>query len=198
RLMVDEAHATGAIGPGGRGSVAAAGLSGEVDVVVGTLGKALGSYGAYACANAETIDFLLNTARPFIFSTAPPPPVLGAALVALGLLESEPELVDRLHANAETLRSALAREGMEVGKSRTQVVPIHVGNAKAAMDLCEAALQHRVFAQGIRPPTVPEGSSRLRCTVMATHKAQELTWAAQRIGTAARETGLLATQPLAA
>ncbi|HET9676014.1 MAG TPA: 8-amino-7-oxononanoate synthase [Solirubrobacterales bacterium] len=198
RLMVDEAHATGAIGPGGRGSVAAAGLSGEVDVVVGTLGKALGAYGAYACADEQTIDFLVNTARPFIFSTAPPPPVAGAALAALDLLESEPELVDRLQANAATLRSALAREGLEVGKSRTQVVPIQVGDAEAAMDLCEAALQHRVFAQGIRPPTVPEGSCRLRCTVMATHKPEELTWAAQQIGAAAREVGFLAPQQLAA
>jgi glycine C-acetyltransferase/8-amino-7-oxononanoate synthase len=91
RLMVDEAHATGAVGPGGRGSISAAGLSGEVDVVVGTLGKALGSYGAYVCANEETTDFLVNTARPFIFSTAPPPPAVGAALAALELLEAEPE-----------------------------------------------------------------------------------------------------------
>ena len=198
RLMVDEAHATGAVGPGGRGSVAAAGLSGEVDVVVGTLGKALGSYGAYACGNAETIDFLVNTARPFIFSTAPPPPVAGAALAALDLLEAEPEMVDRLQTNATRLRRALVAQGLEVGNSKTQVVPIHVGDAEAAMDLCEAALQHRVFAQGIRPPTVPEGSCRLRCTVMATHKAEELTWAAQQIGAAAREVGLLAAQPLAA
>ena len=87
RLMVDEAHATGALGPGGRGSVAAAGLSGEVDVVVGTLGKALGSYGAYACASAELVEYLLNSARPFIFSTAPPPPTVAAALAALELLE---------------------------------------------------------------------------------------------------------------
>jgi glycine C-acetyltransferase len=198
RLMVDEAHATGAVGPGGRGSVAAAGLSGEVDVVVGTLGKALGSYGAYVCADAETTDFLVNNARPFIFSTAPPPPGAGAALAALALLEAEPELVDRLQANAARLRSALVAQGLEVGSSRTQVVPIHVGDADSAMDLCEAALQRRVFAQGIRPPTVPEGSCRLRCTVMATHKAEELTWAAQRIGDAAREVGLLSAQPLAA
>ncbi len=87
RLMVDDAHAIGAIGPGGRGSVAAAGLSGEVDVVVGTLGKALGSYGAYVCATPETTDYLLNTARPFIFSTAPPPPAVGAAAAALELLD---------------------------------------------------------------------------------------------------------------
>ena len=79
-LMVDEAHAIGALGPGGRGAVAAAGLSGEVDVIVGTLGKALGSYGAYVCASAEVIELLVNTARPFIYSTAPPPPAVGAAL----------------------------------------------------------------------------------------------------------------------
>ena len=96
RLMVDEAHATGALGPGGRGSVAAAGLSGEVDLVVGTLGKALGSYGAYVCASAELREYLLNTARSFIFSTALPPPALAAALAALELLEAEPQRVERL------------------------------------------------------------------------------------------------------
>jgi glycine C-acetyltransferase/8-amino-7-oxononanoate synthase len=198
RLMVDEAHATGAVGPGGRGSVAAAGLNGEVDVVVGTLGKALGSYGAYACANRETIDFLVNTARPFIFSTAPPPPALGAALAALRLLEAEPQLVDRLQANAETLRAALADEGFEVGQSRTQIVPIQVGGAEATMELCEAALRRGVFAQGIRPPTVPEGSCRLRCTVMATHRPEELANAARQIGAAAREVGVVPSRALAA
>ena len=198
RLMVDEAHATGAVGPGGRGSVSAAGLSGEVDVVVGTLGKALGSYGAYVCASEETVDFLVNTARPFIFSTAPPPPAVGAALAALELLEAEPELVERLQANARALRTALAAEGLGVGTSRSQVVPIQAGDAGVAMELCEDVLRRRVFAQGIRPPTVPEGSCRLRCTVMATHKAEELVWAARQIGAAAREVGLLGTQPLAA
>ena len=198
QLMVDEAHATGAVGPGGRGSVAAAGLSGEVDVVVGTLGKALGSYGAYVCASAEITEYLVNTARPFIFSTAPPPPATGAALAALDLLEGEPQLVERLQSNARTLRAALAAEGLGVGAEETQVVPIHVGDAEATMELCEEALRRRVFAQGIRPPTVAEGSCRLRCTAMATHKAEELIWAARQIGAAAREVGLLRTQPLAA
>ncbi|HEX5983988.1 MAG TPA: 8-amino-7-oxononanoate synthase [Solirubrobacterales bacterium] len=198
RLMVDEAHATGAVGPGGRGSVAAAGLGGEVDIVVGTLGKALGSYGAYVCANAETIDFLVNTARPFIFSTAPPPPALAAAEAALRILEAEPDLVLRLQANATILRTALAGEGLEVGQSATQVVPIQVGEAEMAMELCEGALRRGVFAQGIRPPTVPESSSRLRLTAMATHTADELVLAAREVGTAAREAGLLASHPLAA
>jgi 8-amino-7-oxononanoate synthase len=198
RLMVDEAHATGAVGPGGRGSVSAAGLSGEVDVVVGTLGKALGSYGAYVCANAETVDFLVNSARPFIFSTAPPPPALGAALAALEVLEREPELVARLQANAEVLRSALSAEGLDVGCSETQVVPVEVGEAETTMGLCELALARGVFAQGIRPPTVPEGSSRLRFTAMATHRGEELVGAAQQVGAAAREIGLIESQPLAA
>jgi 8-amino-7-oxononanoate synthase len=198
RLMVDEAHATGAVGPGGRGSVAAAGLSGEVDVVVGTLGKALGSYGAYACADAETIDLLVNTARPFIFSTAPPPPAAGAALAALSILEAEPDLVERLQANAGTLRAALAAEGLDVGHSATQVVPVQVGSAETTMELCERALQRGVFAQGIRPPTVPEGSSRLRFTAMATHEPGELAGAAREVGAAAQELGLLASGSLAA
>jgi 8-amino-7-oxononanoate synthase len=198
RLMVDEAHATGALGRGGRGSVDAAGLSGEVDVVVGTLGKALGSYGAYVCAGRETVDLLLNTARPFIFSTAPPPPALGAAAAALELLEAEPERVERLRAGAEELRAGLAAEGLAPGNSVTQIVPVGVGEAELAMELCERALERGVFAQGIRPPTVPEGTSRLRFTVMATHSAEELRRAAREVGGAAREVGLLASQPVAA
>jgi 8-amino-7-oxononanoate synthase len=198
RLMVDEAHATGALGRGGRGSVDAAGLSGEVDVVVGTLGKALGSYGAYVCADAETVDLLVNAARPFIFSTAPPPPALGAAGAALTLLEDEPERVEQLQAGAAALRSALAAEGLAPGRSSTQIVPVRIGEAEATMELCERALERGIFAQGIRPPTVPEGTSRLRFTVMATHSTAELEEAAHEVGTAAREVWLLAAQPLAA
>jgi len=198
RLMVDEAHATGAVGPGGRGSVSAAGLSGEVDVVVGTLGKALGSYGAYVCADAETIELLVNTARPFIFSTAPPPAAAGGALAALAILEAEPELVERLQSNAATLRTALGAEGLGVGASATQVVPVEIGAAETTMELCERAIRRGVFAQGIRPPTVPEGSSRLRFTAMATHRPEELVGAAREVGAAARELGLVASEPLAA
>ncbi len=198
RLLVDEAHATGALGPGGRGSVAATGMAGEVDVIVGTLGKALGSYGAYACADAETTDYLLNCARPFVFSTAPPPPAVAAAGAALALLEDEPERVERLRANAATLREALAAEGLAVGRSETQIVPVEVGEAEPTMELCERLLEAGVFAQGIRPPTVPEGSSRLRFTVMATHERAELREAARAAGTTARELRLVTSQPIAA
>ncbi len=190
-LMVDEAHGTGALGPGGRGAVAAAGLSGEVDVVIGTLGKALGGYGAYACASAELVELLINTARPFIFSTAPPPPSVGAALAALDVLEARPYMVEQLRRNAATLRESLAAEGLDVGGSRTQIVPLIVGEAKTATALCERTLRDGVFAQAIRPPTVPEGSSRLRLTVMATHRADELRGAAHVIGRNARSLGLI-------
>ncbi len=151
RLMIDEAHATGAIGSGGRGSVSAAGLSGEVDVVVGTLGKALGSYGAYVCADAETVDLLINSARPFIFSTAPSPPAVGAAAAALDLLESEPERVDRLQANAATLRSALGAQGLAADRSSTQIVPLEIGDAGRTMELCELAPRTRRLRPG-HPP----------------------------------------------
>jgi 8-amino-7-oxononanoate synthase len=190
RLIVDEAHATGTIGPGGRGTVAAAGLEGVVDVVVGTLGKALGSYGAYVCTSAALRELLINRARQFIFSTAPPPPSIGAAQAALGLLESRPGVVEHLRRNAAEMRSALVSYDLDVGDSRTQIIPVMVGDARRATALCERALAGGVFAQAIRPPTVPEGTSRLRLTVMANHRADELHGAARVIAKAARELGL--------
>ncbi len=196
RLMVDEAHATGALGPGGRGSVAAAGLSGEVDVVVGTLGKALGSYGAYVCAAPDLVEYLLNSARTFIFSTAPPPPTVAAALAAIELLEREPAMVKRLLENAATLRAALGAQGLLATDSRSQIIPVEVGEAALTMSLSERLLEAGIFAQGIRPPTVPAGSSRLRFTVMATHRAQELRLAAAKAGDIARQLGVSA-RPLA-
>jgi 8-amino-7-oxononanoate synthase len=189
-LMVDDAHGIGALGPGGRGAVAAAGLAGRVDVVVGTLGKALGSYGAFVAARRDVAELLVNTARPFIFSTAPPPPSVGAALAALALLRARPGLVEQLRRAAATLREGLTGYGLDLGGSRTQVVPVMVGDARRAMALCERALERGVFAQAIRPPTVPQCTSRLRLAVMATHSADELRSAARMIGHAARELGI--------
>jgi 8-amino-7-oxononanoate synthase len=182
RVMVDEAHGTGALGPGGRGAVAAAGLEDEVDVVVGTLGKALGSYGAFVCCDADMAEYLVNSARTLIFSTALPPPAVAGALAALDLLRSQPQRVDKLQRNAHTLRAALAAEGFDTGDSETQIVPLIVGGAREAMGACEKALKSGVFAQAIRPPTVPEGTSRLRLAVMASHTGAELKQAAKALG----------------
>jgi glycine C-acetyltransferase/8-amino-7-oxononanoate synthase len=190
--MVDEAHATGALGPAGGGAVAEAGLSGEVDLIVGTLGKTLGSYGAYVCTSPEIVDLLTNVARPFIFSTALPPPVIGAAFAALRLLDGQPGMVEHLRRNGAILRGALADQGLDVGCSRTQIMPVVVGDARLAMELCERSLEGRVFAQAIRPPTVPDGSSRLRLSVMANHRADELQAAAHVVGEAAHQLGIAA------
>ncbi len=190
RVIVDEAHATGALGEGGRGAVAATGLEGEVDVIVGTLSKALGSYGGYVCANEEMVRYLVNSARSLIFSTAPPPPAVAGALAALGLLEERPHKVSRLHAAARTLRGALADEGFAVRETDMHIVPLVVGGDSDAVRLCQAALERGVFAQAIRPPTVPIGSARLRLAAMASHTTSELQVAAKALAAAAREVGL--------
>ncbi|MGA2455883.1 MAG: 8-amino-7-oxononanoate synthase [Solirubrobacteraceae bacterium] len=190
RVIVDEAHATGNLGPGGRGAVAEAGLEGEIDVVVGTLGKALGSYGAYVCANAEMIRYLINTARSLIYSTAPSPPAVAGALAALTLLRERPHRVQRLRSNARVLRRALASEGFPVADSEMHIVPLILGEEDAAMRLCQEAIERGVFAQAIRPPTVAAGSSRLRLTAMASHTGSELEMAARVFGDAARAIGV--------
>jgi 8-amino-7-oxononanoate synthase len=189
RLVVDEAHATGTLGPEGRGAVADAGLEDEVDVVIGTLGKALGSYGAFVACDQTMARYLVNTARTFIFSTALPPPAVAAALAALEIVRERPRLVEKLAANASTLRAQLALEGFDVRGSRTQIIPLIVGEAEVALRLCEAALSRGVFAQAIRPPTVAPGTSRLRLAVMASHRTEELRRAGQLLGQACRAIG---------
>ena len=185
RVVVDEAHATGVVGRTGRGLVAELGLERDVDVVVGTLGKALGSYGAFACCDARMASFLVNRARTLIFSTALPPPSVGAALEALRIVREEPALVARLHRNA-----AVLREGLGLPGDPMPIVPLIVGGAAEAMALCEAALAHGAFAQAIRPPTVPEGTSRLRVVATAAHAEEDLRAAAATLAAAAHELGL--------
>jgi glycine C-acetyltransferase/8-amino-7-oxononanoate synthase len=190
RLIVDEAHATGALGPGGRGALAAARLEGEPDVIVGTLGKALGSYGAYACADEPMVRYLINRCRSLIFSTAPGPPAVAAAEAALDLLESRPRHVERLHAAARTLRSALAGQGFAVAEGDMHIVPLVVGDADVSMRLCAAALERGVFAQAIRPPTVAAGTARLRLSVMSSHTSADLESGAAALAEAVAATGL--------
>jgi glycine C-acetyltransferase/8-amino-7-oxononanoate synthase len=195
RVVVDEAHATGVLGPGGRGAVAEAGLEDEVDVVVGTLSKALGSYGAYACASSSVIDLLVNSARTLIFSTAPPPPAVAAALAALELLAEQPRRVEKLAANGDLMRAALAHAGIGAAEGRTPIIPLVVGEAEEAVALSDALLARGVFAQAIRPPSVAAGASRLRLTVTASHSAGEIAQAARVIAEAAAATGARLSPP---
>jgi 8-amino-7-oxononanoate synthase len=166
RVIVDEAHATGVIGPEGRGLVHELGLQNEV-ITVGTLGKALGSYGAFVCCDARTADHLVNRARTLIYSTALPPPSVGAAIRALDLMDRE--RVAKLHANARTLRAAL-----DVEVSDMPIVPLVFGEPEEAMARSAAALEQGIFAQAIRPPTVPAGTSRLRLVATAAHDPADL------------------------
>ncbi len=184
RVMVDDAHGMGTLGPGGRGTVAAAGLEEEIDVLVGTLSKSLGSYGAYVCCDRRIAKYLVNTARTLIFSTALPPPAVAAAMAALELLQSEPRRVEKVQRNSALLREALNEKGLPTPPGITPVIPLVIGDAETAVAATEHALGHGVFAQAIRPPTVPVGTSRLRLTVMASHTKSELREAASTIAAA--------------
>lgn len=184
--IIDEAHATGTFGPEGRGVVGTEGLEHEVDVVVGTLGKAFGTVGAFICCSCELRSYLINTARPFIFSTAPSPALVGAATAALRMLSNRPEMVLRLQSNATLMRHELAERGADVARDGTHIIPLIVGDSEAAVEVSRRALEAGVFAQAIRPPTVPVGTARLRLSVMATHTQGEIKQAAKKLMDAMR------------
>ena len=189
RLLIDESHGIGALGPGGRGVLAELGLEDHVDVILGTLEKSLGSYGAFVACDRTMTQYLLNAARTLIFSTAPSPPAIAGAAAALALLEERPRLVARLQLNAATLCDGLEQEGFGLNGSSTHVMSVVVGDPAVTLRVCEAALSRGVFAQAIVPPAVPALGARLRLTVMASHRAEELQAAARVLGNAAREVG---------
>jgi len=190
RVLVDEAQGLGAVGPGGRGAVAEAGLEDQVDVITGSLGKALGSYGGFACCDHVTARFLVNSARPLAHSTAAPPVAIAAAMAALELLEEQPRRVEKLLGNAEALRDELAREGFEVAGSSTHIVPLLVGGADTAAEIVENALDQGVFCEAVTPSAAPEGAARLRLAVMASHTRPELRGAARVLARAALRAGM--------
>ena len=173
-VMVDEAHGTGVFGANGAGVVAKLGLASQVLVQMGTLGKALGGFGAYVAGSRELCDLLINRCRSFIFTTSLPPAVMAMALAAIDLVQSEPQRREALQHNCQKLKQGLSRLGFELGKSESPILPLIVGDAARCMALSAALLERGVFAQGIRPPTVPVGTSRLRITSMATHSAEQI------------------------
>ena len=167
--MVDEAHATGIVGPGGRGAVAGSGLEGRVGVVMGTLSKSLGAAGGFIAGSADLCAYLRNRARSFVFDTALPPPTAAAALAALDVLQREPERPVRARRLAARLATGLRAAGYEVPDPAAAVLPVVVGAPESAVGLSARLLDAGVLVTAIRPPSVPEGTSRLRATVMATH-----------------------------
>lgn len=167
---VDDAHATGLLGATGRGSAEHFGVEGEVDVVMGTLGKGIGTIGAFIAGSAALRDWLLNRARAFVFTTAGPPAIAAGTIRALDLVETEPWRRARLRANARRLRAGLAALGWScAGDDDGHIIPVVLGEAETTARV-GAALRDRGFLVGaVRPPTVPLGASRLRITASAAH-----------------------------
>jgi len=166
-LYLDEAHATGVLGPEGRGL--ASEVPGGVDLIMGTFGKALGSFGAYVAGSRVLCDYLVNRCSGFIYATALPPSVLGATDAALDLVPTLEDERRRLHAKAGRVRSALQGLGIDTGASSTQIIPALIGGAAETLALAQTLEQEGLLAVAIRPPTVPAGTSRLRLALSAAH-----------------------------
>lgn len=192
-LMVDDAHGGGVLGPEGRGSAALAGVQDGIHLQMGTFGKALGSFGAYVACSSLMRDYLINRSRSLIFSTSLPAAVLAASRAAIDLVRSGEgdRLRQQLEDNVTLFRSLLQQAGFRVPDGSTPIVPILVGDPVTTMRFSSRLLEQGLFVQGIRPPTVPHGTSRLRCTIMASHSQDELRSAAATIGQVGRHLGVL-------
>jgi 8-amino-7-oxononanoate synthase len=191
-LMLDEAHATGVLGPGGAGLAQALGLTAGVDIQMGTLSKALGSLGGYVAGERRLIDYLHNKARSFIYTTAMPPPVLGAIQAALVIVRAEPEKRLRLQQEAEKFRRGLQDAGFDTLDSETQIVPVLVGNNETTLKFAADLRARGLMAVALRPPTVPPGRARVRFSLSAAHSAADLAQALEAIVQTGKEIGLAA------
>jgi len=177
-LMVDEAHATGVFGANGGGAIEEDGVGGGVDLAMGTFGKALGSYGAYVAGNRDIIEYLLNRARSFIFSTALPPAVAAASLAAVQLVGQEPALRRELHEKIDCFKALLRNGGYSADLGPSQIVPFLVGESGAALNKANLLRKQGIFATAVRPPTVPDGTARLRFSITRHHSTEDLSLAA--------------------
>ena len=173
-VIVDEAHSFGVLGNSGGGTVEHFGLENQDIIQVGTLSKAVGGLGGYVAGRRILIDFLINRARSFIFSTGLPPATLAAASAAIDVMRSTPELRRRLFSNTRQLATALSEAGFQCLSTETQILPLILGSAKVTSKFADMLLNYGVYAPAIRPPTVPKGTGRLRISVMATHTPAEL------------------------
>lgn len=190
-IIVDDAHATGVIGPGGQGTAAHFGIKHKIQVQIGTLSKALGAEGGFVAGSRELIDYLRNKSRSFIFSTALAPATIATALAALRKLSAEPEMVNKLSENADYVRTLLVAAHIPVLGGVTPIIPIMIGEAEAAVCLAEELHMQGIIITAIRPPTVPYGTSRLRLTVIAAHERDELCWAVETITAKIRQLGMV-------
>ena len=186
-VMVDDAHAAGVLGKNGRGTAEHFGLQGRVHIQMGTLGKAFGSFGAYAAGDRGLIEYLVNTSRSFLFSTALPPAVCAASIAAIGIVESLPGLMMKLWKNRSRLVDGLKALGISTGRSETPIVPVIIGDNDKALKAAARILDEGLFAPAIRPPTVPAGTARIRATITAAHSDNDIDRALKIFGTMKKE-----------
>jgi 7-keto-8-aminopelargonate synthetase-like enzyme len=179
-LMVDEAHATGIFGQNGAGVVEEQGLSDRIELIMGTFSKALGSFGAYLACSEKVKQYLVNSCRSFIYSTALPPAVIAADIEALNIVRDEPFRRETLLANADYFRTRLHEEGFDV-KGSSQIVPLIVADTEKAARFSRELQESRFWVLPIRPPTVPQGQARLRFSLTYHHTKQLLEKLADRI-----------------
>ncbi len=192
-MMVDDAHASGVLGRGGRGTIDHLGCHGRVHIQVGTLSKAVGAMGGYVCGSRDLIDYLYLRARPFFYSTGHPPSVITTCQAAFALLDS-PEgekLVKKLWANTKFFKRELKRRGFRFEGSETPIIPIHVGDAAKAFEFSRKLFDAGVYAPAVGYPTVAEGKARLRAIVSATHKRADLLRAADILAEVGKPLGVI-------
>ncbi|MEQ1656059.1 MAG: 8-amino-7-oxononanoate synthase [Nitrospira sp.] len=190
-LYVDDAHGTGVMGQSGRGTLEHFGVEGRIPFHMGTLGKALGSSGAYLAGPTDMIQYLVNTSRPFMFTTAPPPASAAAACAALTVLQQDPSRRARLWRNRDHLFAGLTRLGFHLTESASPILPVLIGRAEKALTFAEQLLAQGVYAPAIRPPTVPNGSSRIRVTITAEHSPEQIEFALSAFKRAGQSTQLI-------
>jgi glycine C-acetyltransferase len=190
-MMVDDAHASGVMGAGGRGTVEHFGVHGMVDIQVGTLSKAWACLGGYVAGSQRLIEFLMQRARPLLFSTSHPPSVAATARAALDLIEEQPELIERLWENTRFFKSGLRRLGFDTGMSETPITPVLIGDEGQTMRFSDRLFDAGVFALGIAYPTVPRGKARVRTIVTAGHTREDLSRALDAFARVGREMGVI-------
>jgi len=189
-MMVDDAHASGVVGAGGRGTVEHFGVHGQVDIQVGTLSKAWACLGGYVAGSRPLIEFLMQRARPLLFSTSHPPSVAATAIAALDLIADQPDLIARLGDNTRFFKAGLRERGFDTGASETPITPIMIGDEAQALRFSDRLFEEGVFALGIAYPTVPRGKARVRTIVTAGHTHEDLSRALEVCGTVGKEMGL--------
>jgi 8-amino-7-oxononanoate synthase len=179
-LVVDDAHATGVVGEGGRGTASLFGLSGKVDIQMGTFSKALGTYGAFICCDSIIREYFINRCRPFIFNTAIPPLIAALTVMALRHVEENPQLVEQLKKKVDRFTAGLEKQGVPV-RSETPIIPVIIGSDRETVEISRKLFDEGFYVYGVRPPTVPENTARLRVTLSAAHGDDQIDLLTERI-----------------